>query len=106
MVHFVQSADEFHTTIAGDKVVFVDFFATWCGPCKAISPIFEKLSSQFPNAVFIKVDVDEIPDISEEAGIRAMPTFQTYKAGKKIAELVGADPKKLEAMIVANYVAA
>ena len=44
---------------AGDKLVLVDFFATWCGPCKMVAPAIEKLSSTYPNAVFLKVDVDQ-----------------------------------------------
>ncbi|TPX49438.1 hypothetical protein SeLEV6574_g01472 [Synchytrium endobioticum] len=99
MVRQICSATEFNELIMGDKVVFVDFYATWCGPCKAISPFFAAMSEKFPGAEYIKVDVDEVPDVAEKAGIKAMPTFHAYKAGKKISELVGADPKKLEAMI-------
>ena len=77
----------------------MDFYATWCGPCKVISPKFEAFSKQYTTLKFVQVDVDAIPDISEEAGIRAMPTFQVYKDGKMVDEVVGADPRKLEATI-------
>jgi thioredoxin 1 len=90
-----------------------DFWATWCGPCRVISPIFEKLADTFPNVKFYKVDVDEQPvrvhlshhlnyadrdqqEISEEVGIRAMPTFILFKAGAKVDELVGASPPGLQ----------
>ena len=61
-----------HAQINGDKVAIFDFWATWCGPCRVISPIFEKLASQVDGAEFYKVDVDEQPDISQEVGVRAV----------------------------------
>ena len=64
-----------------------------------ISPKFESFSSTYPSLKFVQVDVDEIPDVAEEAGIKAMPTFQVYKDGVVVDEVVGADPKKLEATI-------
>ncbi|KAJ3322254.1 hypothetical protein HDU76_013927, partial [Blyttiomyces sp. JEL0837] len=72
------------------------FYATWCGPCKVISPKFAELSEKYPNIVFLKIDVDDLSEVAESVGIRAMPTFQFYKDGQKIGEIVGADPRKLE----------
>ncbi|TPX77084.1 hypothetical protein CcCBS67573_g01634 [Chytriomyces confervae] len=76
-----------------------DWFATWCGPCKVISPVFAEMAKEYTNLVFVKVDVDEVPEAAEGAGIRAMPTFQFYKSGKKIDELVGANAGKLRELI-------
>ena len=58
--------------INGDRPVVIDFWATWCGPCKLIGPIFEKLSGQFPGADYYKVDIDAAPEIAQEVGVRAV----------------------------------
>ncbi|ODO07335.1 thioredoxin [Cryptococcus wingfieldii CBS 7118] len=85
-----------HKTNGSDAVV-IDFWATWCGPCRVISPIFESLEARghHPGVKFHKVDVDEQPEIAEDVGIRAMPTFIAFKDGQKVDELVGADPERL-----------
>ncbi|KAI8930247.1 thioredoxin [Entophlyctis helioformis] len=90
----ITSADEFASVIAGNKVVIVDFFATWCGPCKVISPKFHQFSKEY-DAFFIQVDVDEVPDVAQKCNIRAMPTFQIFENGTMTKEVVGADPRKL-----------
>lgn len=75
----------------------IDFWATWCGPCKMISPIFERIASTVGDKVqFAKVDVDEQEQISQECGIKAMPTFIFFKNGEKVESVVGADPSKLQ----------
>lgn len=100
IVHDVRSKQEFDEALK-NEVVLLDCFATWCGPCKAISPILEKLSNEDANKSirFIKIDVDELPELSAELGIRAMPTFMFFKDGKKAQELVGADPNTLNRLI-------
>ncbi|KNE64072.1 thioredoxin [Allomyces macrogynus ATCC 38327] len=98
----VKTAQSFDDTIKGDKLVVVDFFATWCGPCRMIAPKFADLADEFPGAVFLKVDVDEVPDVASKCGISAMPTFQLYKRGEKVAEVVGADAKALREAVKAN----
>lgn len=62
----------------------------------------QRFSDKYPNARFFKLDVDEVPDVAQELGIRAMPTFLLFKGGDKVAEVVGANPKALEAAIQAN----
>lgn len=81
MVKQVTSKDEFNTELAnaGSKLVVVDFFATWCGPCKRIAPAIEKMSQENTNVVFLKVDVDEVGDLAAELSVSAMPTFLFFK---------------------------
>ncbi|XP_068443331.1 thioredoxin b [Clinocottus analis] len=78
---------------AGDKLVVVDFTATWCGPCKMIGPKFveQSTTAENKNVVFLKVDVDDAADVSEHCKISCMPTFQFYKNCEKIFEFSGAN---------------
>ncbi|KAL7924521.1 thioredoxin-like protein [Trichoderma austrokoningii] len=97
-IHFVKTAEEYKQVIKAQDKVIVDCFATWCGPCKAIAPILEKASeeAEFKDKVhFVKFDVDELPELSQELGIRAMPTFLFYKDGQKVDEMIGANPPML-----------
>ncbi|KAL6710265.1 thioredoxin trx1 [Coniothyrium glycines] len=104
-VHNLQSKAAWdEALLEKDTLVVLDCFATWCGPCKVIAPQVVKYSEKYPNARFYKLDVDEVPDVAAELGIRAMPTFLLFKGGDKIAEVVGANPKALEAAITSNYV--
>ncbi|KAH9830499.1 putative thioredoxin [Rhodofomes roseus] len=98
-VTVISSLAQFQEIISRDKPSVFDFWATWCGPCKQISPIFEKLAEQFPGADFYKVDVDEQGEVAQEVGIRAMPTFTVFKSGQKVKELVGANPGALQSLI-------
>ncbi|KAI1070770.1 hypothetical protein LB507_006743 [Fusarium sp. FIESC RH6] len=92
----IKNLSEFRETLEKNNVVIVDFWAPWCGPCRFISPVLEKMSESAPGIYFAKVDVDEAEDVSQEYGIRAMPTFIAFKDGVKVDEVVGADPSKLE----------
>jgi thioredoxin 1 len=80
--------------------VVVDFFATWCGPCKAIAPKLGELSETYPNVRFIQVDVDKVRSVAQEMHIRAMPTFVLYKDGQPLEKrVVGGNVRELEEMI-------
>ncbi|XP_051284418.1 thioredoxin-like [Dicentrarchus labrax] len=104
MVREVENLAEFKAILkeAGDKLVVVDFTASWCGPCHRIGPVFVEQSSkpENKNVIFLKVDVDEASDVSSSCQIRSMPTFHFYKNGVKVFEFSGADEptlvKKLE----------
>eukprot|EP01083_Nonionella_stella_P130915 397446_1 len=97
MVKFLKTAEEFAELMeeSKTKLVIIDFTATWCPPCRMIGPIFERLATEHPEAVFVKVDVDEASDIAQNCGVSAMPTFQYFKDGVKVDELVGASEGQL-----------
>lgn len=77
----------------------IDCYAVWCGPCKVISPEVVKLSQKYTSTRFYKLDVDDVPDVAQELGVRAMPTFLLFKNGEKVAEVVGANKQALEAAV-------
>ena len=86
-------------------VVLVDFFATWCGPCKMLAPIFEELSTEMEGKVkFIKVDVDQCPDISMQYSVASIPTIIVFKDGKNVNTTVGFVPKERIKEIVEAYI--
>ena len=89
------TTDTFKTTIAGAATpVLVDFWAPWCGPCKAIAPILEELAVEFAGKLRIaKVNIDENDTIAVEHGIRAIPTMLLFKNGKLVEQIVGMLPK-------------
>ena len=87
--------------LKSDKLTVVDFWAEWCGPCKALTPIIEQLSTQYDGKVNIgKLDVDANPEVSMKYGIRSIPTILFVKGGQVVDKVVGAVPKnQLEATI-------
>ncbi|EGS21832.1 uncharacterized protein CTHT_0037020 [Thermochaetoides thermophila DSM 1495] len=97
-VHAISSLPEFKETISKYPVVIVDAFAEWCGPCKAIAPALARWSEDpaYKDKIyFVKFDVDAVPDLAQELGIRSMPTFIIFKDGEKVDEMVGAQPQAL-----------
>jgi thioredoxin 1 len=80
----------FEKTITDNDIVFVDFWATWCGPCRAFGPVFEQASEKNPDIVFAKVDVDQNQELAGAAGIRSIPTLMVSKKGQIIFKQAGA----------------
>ena len=77
--------NNFEQLISGDKPVLVDFFATWCGPCKMMHPILEELNQNIGDrATIIKIDVDEAQDVAVQYGVRAVPTLAIFKKGELV----------------------
>lgn len=84
---------------SNDSLVVIDFSATWCGPCKAIAPIFAELAQDTTGVYFMKVDVDENPDTAAKYSVSAMPTFLFIKNGEVVDRLMGANPGRLGELI-------
>ena len=79
---------------SAEGLCMVDFWAEWCGPCKAIGPSLEELSEEMANKLkIVKINVDENPSTSQTYGIRSIPALMIFKDGHKIAEKMGALPK-------------
>ncbi|XP_042422580.1 thioredoxin H2-1-like [Zingiber officinale] len=82
-----------------NKLMVIDFSASWCGPCRMIEPVFREMSNQYTDAVFLKIDVDELPEVSKQWKVLAMPTFLLVKGGKEVGRIVGVQKDKLEMQI-------
>lgn len=105
VVREIKSIDEWNEQIllvdaenmsgGGYKSVVVDFWAPWCGPCKAVSPKYEELASQYPSIKFWKVDIDELSEIAEKFDVTSIPTFVILQNKRILKTVVGADLKSL-----------
>ncbi|MCB0278367.1 MAG: thioredoxin [Calditrichaeota bacterium] len=93
--YVVVTDDNFENEVAQSNLpVLVDFWAVWCGPCKAIAPIIEELASEYNGrAKIAKVDVDQNQVIAGKYGIRSIPTLVIYKNGEEVDRIIGAVPK-------------
>jgi thioredoxin 1 len=89
------SQENFEEKIAQSESCVVDFWAPWCGPCKAIAPILESVSEAAGSDKVFKVNVDENPDLTSKFGIRGIPTLIFFKKGEETKRLVGVSKKEL-----------
>ena len=83
------TTQNFDQTITSNKTVLVDFFATWCGPCKMLAPVVEQFAESETNVKVVKVDVDEEPNLAMRFGISSIPTLLVFKDGKLADKQIG-----------------
>src|SRR6266540_4542196 len=83
----------FQEILKSDSLVFVDFYADWCGPCKMIAPTIDTLADEFQGKVtFARLNIDENPDIAQHYNVRSIPTLMIFKREKPIRKMIGASP--------------
>ena len=86
--------DTFESTITDDKLVLVDFWAPWCGPCRMVAPVLDEIAGEHGDKVtIVKVNTDENQAVASKHGIMSIPTMMLFKDGEKIDQMVGALPK-------------
>ena len=89
------SQDRFKEEVLDHKsAVFVDFYADWCGPCKVTSPLIDEISEENKDMKFVKIDVDQNPNLTSQYSIFSIPTFIIFKEGKVVNQFVGAMGKE------------
>lgn len=90
----VGTEENFNDLVAGEMTI-VDFFATWCGPCKMLGPVLEEVASDRNEVQIVKIDVDQNPNLSKTYGIMSVPTMILFKDGQMISKKNGYMPKEL-----------
>ncbi|KAF9355873.1 hypothetical protein BGX26_006023 [Mortierella sp. AD094] len=97
----ISSQAEFNSQLssAGSRLVVVDFYATWCGPCKTLAPILEGLERKHTSTIFAKIDVDQAQDCAKQYNVSAMPTILFFKNRSEVGRVVGADVGKIQSLI-------
>lgn len=90
----VVTDESFAAFLQSDKPVLVDFWATWCGPCKMMAPVLEEVAEEYSDRLVVgKLDVDENPETAQRFGIMSIPTLLVFQNGEVVKQLVGYKPK-------------
>ena len=99
-----KNMETFNDVISADRLVLVDFFATWCGPCKAMHPVLENLKQQLGERLrIIKVDVDKYQQTAAQYGVQAVPTLMLFRSGRQLWRQSGALPLPQLMTVVNSY---
>jgi thioredoxin 1 len=100
-VHRIRDSEDFNRLMreSYDKLVVIDYCAPWCRPCQKFEPIFEKLACDYSSALFARMNIEEIPKITEGEKISSVPTFVLYRCGCEVNRLEGASESKLRSLI-------
>ena len=94
------NGSEFNDLIANNELVFADFFAQWCGPCKMLAPSIEKLADEHPEVKVLKIDVDQENGLAMQYGVQSIPTLIVFKNGQPVNRQMGFMPyEALEQML-------
>ena len=94
MSEIIPSGDFQSKVLDSDKPVLVDFFATWCGPCKRVAPVLDEIASEMSGkAEVYKVDIDQSQDIAAKYRVNSVPTMILFKGGEPVKKIIGAQPK-------------
>ena len=78
--------------IARNELLMVDFWASWCAPCRAMAPMLDRLAGEFPNLRIVKIDADANADLLKEYDVKSLPTLLVYRSGSRVEQLVGKVP--------------
>lgn len=100
MIQDIKSEADYEKAIAASNLVIIDFYATWCGPCKMIAPMLEKFSQEYTGVSFYKIDVDAVTAVASSNQITSMPTFLFFKSGELVTKVIGANPAAIKKALV------
>jgi len=106
MVIEITLDEQYYEYFNSENYTFIDYYAPWCGPCKSISPNIDQLSDNNPHIIFLKINIDNFEEISDERNIQSLPTFEIIQNGILIGSTKGANKTKINeliALVPINY---
>ena len=95
MTQQIEASEWQEKVVEAGKPVLVDFFATWCGPCKMMAPVIDEVATEKADVADVyKIDIDDNPEIAQQYGVMSIPTFIVFKDGEAASKTLGAQPKE------------